>query len=323
MNASGRSMALEAGGAAHEVFAAHRLYSLIQYGPEEYSIDRDKLQSIVDGAGVRIFGATRYGDMVGAINPAEDERTNGINYAITALYNSGFYDDPADKRRTMTNIEEMCIAYMDHFSWKRQLPVILGADSDAPFVGVEIPVDITVEYTLHDGSIKAYRFTGKADGLHYRDLVGSAYRVHENKTASRLGDAWEQSWELNHQPTGYMIGLSTMLGHEVDLALMLGTALPLPKSYSINGVSRVPVQRYPHNFVDWFDWFFYTTQLHDAHVAHPTEAPQFTHSCNRYFRPCSYIPLCALPPDERVETFNDMDIQEWSPLHKAGEQTDE
>lgn len=318
MNSSSRAMALEAGGAAHEVFAAHRLHHIRTDGAERYKITQDQAERLFQSGGVRLFGRTRFDEMCTAIDPREDQRTQRLNFCLTSLYNGGFYDDPQDKRRTTTNIEEMCIAYMDKFDWSKQMPVILNMNSDNPFIGIEIEVDVTIEFVTLDQAVHKYRFIGKADGLHWMNEHMDTMRVHENKTASRLGEAWELSWETNHQPTGYIVGLSALLGVQINNALMLGTALPLPRSYELNGVSRVPVTRQEWQIREWFQWFYHTAQLHDAFVDRPVDAPQYTHSCNRYFRPCSFIPLCASPPDERQEMIEEMEVQRWSPLEDEG-----
>lgn len=324
MGGMGRSMALEAGGAAHEVFAAHRLYSYREYGSVFYDAPQERIEAAFVSNGTRIFGERRFREMLAEVDEREDYRTRCQQFSLTALYNCGFYDDPGDKRRTITNIEEMCIAYMDKYDWKSQLPYWDGED----FLGVEIPVDVVIRIAYTRDDVSGYnsaliRFIGKADGIHYVDRDMEELRVHENKTASRLGDAWEMSWETNHQPTGYMIALSAMLGKQITQALMLGTCLPLPKAYTINGLSRVVVKRKVWQLQEWFSWLLHTAMLHEQYVHQPTDAPMYTHSCNRYFRPCSFIPLCAADPKERREMFEEMDVQEWSPLHTAGEFTDE
>lgn len=318
-----RAMALEAGAAAHEVFAAHRLYSLQEYSGQFYGMQDIDLLPITHAAGTRIFGSERYAELCNAVNPDEDFRTRCNQFSLTALYNSGFYDDVGDRRRTTTNIEEMCLAYMDRFDWSKQLPVM----NINGFVGIEIPVDVTVEILYADGykgeGFTKVRLIGKADGIHWSDETKTVMRVHENKTASRLGDAWEQSWETNHQPTGYMIALSAMLNQPISQSLMLGSCLPMPKAYAINGLSRVVASRPSWMIEEWFKWFLHTVLLHDQYKDKPTDAPMYTHSCNRYFRPCSFIGLCATPPDERQAVFDQMAVDEWSPLAKEGEVTDE
>lgn len=321
MSGGGRAMALEAGAAAHEVFAAHRLYSFMEYGATFYGCEEDSVARAYVHNGTRIFGSQRFAEMRDAVGPREDYRTRQQQFALTALYNCGFYDDPGDKRRTTTNIEEMCIAYMDKHDFKSKLPYWDGQD----FLGIEIPVDVVImmEHPDYGLGFTCVRFIGKADGIHYVDRDRVDLRVHENKTASRLGDAWEMSWETNHQPTGYMIALSAMLGLNISQAEMLGTCLPLPKSYTINGLARVVVKRQQWQLEEWFQWLLHTCLLHEQFRDKPTDAPMYTHSCNRYFRPCSFIPLCATEPEERVNMFNEMAEDEWSPLRGAGEFTDE
>lgn len=318
MGGMGRAMALEAGGAAHEVFAAHRLYSFREYGAAFYGASEERIATAFDENGRRIFGERRFREMLNAVDEREDTRTRFQQFSLTALYNCGFYDDPGDKRRTTTNIEEMCIAYMDKYDWKSRLPFW---DGDK-WLGIEIPVDVVIKLTYEGGYILV-RFIGKADGIHRIDRESDDLRVHENKTASRLGDAWEMSWETNHQPTGYMVALSAILGKNIRQAEMLGTCLPLPKAYTINGLARVVVKRADWQIAEWFQWLFHTAQMHEQYENNPTDAPMYTHSCNRYFRPCSFIPLCATEPEERRAMFEDMDEQEWSPLHGASEVTDE
>ncbi|MBU2051487.1 MAG: hypothetical protein KKH61_21260 [Gammaproteobacteria bacterium] len=320
MSYGGRAMALEAGGAAHEVFAAHRLYHIREHGVGAYGLEPSRADEIFQSTGRKLFGTERFATMVGAINPDEDARTQRVAFSLTALYTGGFYDDPTDKKRTVTNIEELCIAYMDRFDWADELPIILN---DGEFVGIEVPIDVTLEYTLNDGSIERYRFIGRADGLHWKDASRSSLRIHENKTASRLGDAWEASHTMSHQHTGYMIGLSAILGREIRNGLVLGTALPLPRAYNLNGISRVPVSRQDFEVIDWFDWFLHTVHLHERYKNEPTNAPHYTHSCNRYFRPCAFIPFCASPPEDRVGMIEEMHTEVWSPLHETGEPTDE
>jgi hypothetical protein len=48
----------------------------------------------------------------------------------------------------------------------------------------------------------------------------------------------------------------------------------------------------------------------------PIGAPKYTHSCNRYFRPCSLIPFCYGDDDEQRAIMEEMVTDEWSPLNK-------
>lgn len=316
-NANSREMALEAGSACHDVFAAARVFDLMEYGPKLYG--RDNIVFLATKRAKTLFGLERTEEMIREYTSSEDERTRLLRGALYILQTSGFYDDPSDKRRTMTNLEEACIAYLDRYPFGKNVPYVNG-----DFVGIETPIDLVVEYEYINEKLeparRKVRLTGRIDGIHCnRNDITDPY-IEENKTSSRLGDAWEQSFEMSHQVTGYMAAASTMTECQVTMGRAIGLAIPQPRVYNTNGFSSVTVFRKPHAFTDWAKWFIHTAELYFKYLDDPTEAPKFTHSCNRYFRPCSYIPLCAAPPEERREIYHEMFEREWSPLHeKAGD----
>lgn len=301
-----RQMALECGSAAHDVFAAVRLWQLRTY---------QGMSSLADYHGPRLFGNTRYQQMLEAADAvkSEDERTRSLAYGLNALETSGFYDDPRDRRRTMTNLEEACIAYIDRWDWRRMPVWIRDRDDPLSDVGIELPFDIVLSFLLEDGSIREYRFIGKADGLHQRD---TELILHENKTASRLDEAWSQSFLLSSQITGYCLALGLWAGSAITKAEIYGMSIPLPKNYDFGGITRVNVVRDTHHFARWFDWFLHTVELERAYEGDPVNAPKYTHSCNRYFRPCSMIPFCDASDEEQQEILGEMYHDEWNPLHE-------
>lgn len=311
-NTSSRAMALEAGSACHEVFAAARLFDLFEYSPRAYpEIPRERIETLVQQCGVRMFGQSRTDDLMGEYNSSEDERTRILRGGLSILNSGAFYDDPADKRRTLSNLEEACIAYLDRYEFGRNVPFVSG-----DYIGVETPINLIIEYETDDGSKRTVRLTGRIDGVHcHRNDPKSPY-VEENKTASRLGDAWEQSFEMSHQVTGYLAAASTIIGLPLSMGRVRGLCIPQPRVYDTNGVSTVTVFRKPHQFTEWAKWVVHTVEMFFAHYNDPTNAPKYTHSCSRYFRPCSYIPLCAAETEERKEIFNEMFEDEWSPLHE-------
>ncbi len=300
-----RQMPLEMGSAAHEVFAAVRLWQLRHYQGEV---------ALADFHGPRLFGNTRYNAMLASVDEREDERVQSLAFCLTALETSGFYDDPRDRRRTMTNLEEACIAYIDRWDWHRMPVWIRDASDPHSDVGIELPFDVVLQFVLQDGSIREYRFIGKADGLHIRS--GELY-LHENKTASRLDEAWSQSFLLSSQVTGYCLALAVWAGQPIEKAEIYGMSVPLPKNYDFGGLVRESVSRYSHHFERWFNWFLHTVELERAYANDPVGAPKYTHSCNRYFRPCSMIPFCDADDEEQQQVLSEMYEDEWSPLHEA------
>lgn len=303
-----RAMALEAGEACHHVFAAGRVFDLYRYGPDVYG-DRVKSQAV--RRSVEMFGVDRAEVMLSEFTAdGEDDRTRLLRGALHILETRGFYDDPKDKRRTLDNLTESCIAYLDRYEFGKHVPYVRG-----DFIGIENPFDIIVEF---DG-IKV-RFTGKIDGVHcYNNDIAKPF-VEENKTSSRLGDAWEFSFDTSHQVTGYVVAASAIIGLALDTARIRGVAIPQPRIYDTNGVATITVYRKEHHIQRWAEWFMHTAKLYFEHKPSPLDAPMYTHSCSRYFRPCTFIPLCSAEREEAEEYLEQMVIDEWSPLEdKAGD----
>ena len=314
-----RAMALEAGSAMHELFAAVRLYQLCFYDLG-YKIDESKLSVSVDDLpdlvkfhGNRLFNTVdnpnRFSDMVEELNKP-DERDRCLNFCLQSLYSSGFYDDPSDRRRTMSNLEEAAILYIDRWNFSRYPIWIRDKDDPNSDVGIEIAFDCVLTYTFEDDTIREFRFTGKLDGLQWDkdDLV-----VCENKTASRIDDAWRLSFEMSSQVTGYALVASVWTELQVGKAKVWGSNIPVPKAYE-NGLALEHVSRQDYMFARWFDWFLHCVDIYEGYKNDPINAPKYTHSCNRYFRPCSFIPFCVANDEDQRQIIEEMVTEEWSPL---------
>lgn len=309
MPGTARQLALEAGSACHDVFAAARLWDLFQR----------KLTEHFTHHGDRLFGVIRFKEMLETLHKFknDDERTQMLNFCLEALFTSGYHDDPRDTRRTVANLEESCIAYLDRIRWKR--PVwVQELDDPTSAVGIEVPFNIVIEYELTDGHVYTFRFIGRLDGLHWDSDKLERIELEENKTASRLDDAWREAFSMSHQVTGYIIASRTLFELDVTRAVIHGLAIPQPRSRDYGGIERIPVMRYAHQFNEWFYWFLVSAMQYGEHQGHETDAPKWTHSCNRYFRPCPFIPLCYAPPEERGEMLDTMVLDEWNPLEEKG-----
>lgn len=310
-----RAMALEAGSAMHEVFAAVRLYQLYRY--QLQPIDPALALESLDYNGRRLFGDERFEEMFAELNRHEDERDRCMNFCLQALYSSGFYDDPSDRRRTMTNLEEAAILYIDRWDFNRNPIWVRDITDPHTDVGIEIAFDVVITYTFEGGVQRNYRFIGKFDGIHQRDdriIVG------ENKTASRADEAWRLSFEMSSQVTGYMLAGSVWTEQPIERAIVWGSVLPVPKAYD-NGLVVEHVSRKDYHFARWFDWFLHTVDMYERYHNDPIAAPKYTHSCNRYFRPCSMLAFCTADDEDQKQALDEMVIDEWSPLHdgKAGD----
>lgn len=304
-----RAMALEAGQACHEVFAAARLWELgMVMGLRDHMMFHGK----------RLFKNGRFDEMMTyALDDGEDERRRMLNFCLEALYSSGFVDNPDDKRRTMANIEEACIVYLDRYPFGRHPVWVEDETNPSSRVGIEVPVDVVATFTMSDGSVREYRFIGRMDGLHWTSQAKNMLEVQENKTTSRINEAWSMSFIMSHQLTGYCIGGSLYAhGLPVQRARVRGLALPQPRSFDLGGVTDESYMRNkPHQFSDWATWFLFAMAIYEVYKNRPLEAPKFSHSCSRYFRPCSFLALCGETIEQREEIFNnEMVIDEWSPL---------
>jgi hypothetical protein len=309
-----RAMPLEAGSACHEVFAAVRLVQLYKEVAER---DEALARQFFLHHGERLFGEVRFKEyMLPKWDTDEDVRTRTLDFCLEALYTSGFYDDPSDRRRTMANLEEACTLYIERWDWKR-MPIWVREPNDfRSDVGIEYAFDIVLEFTYESGVERRYRFVGKFDGVHWRD---GNLSIGENKTGARLDDAWAMSFQLSSQVTGYCIAASVWCEQSCDRATVFGLQLPLPKSYD-DGLVLEHVRRESHHFKRWLMWFLHTVTLAEQYQDDPTNAPRYTHSCNRYFRPCSFIPFCYGDDEEAANALEEMVVEEWSPLHeKSGD----
>lgn len=280
-----RNMALEAGTTAHECFAAIRLWQVGEQGHSE----------LMHLHGTRIFGEERWACIVSAMASEDGMR----NAALECLSTSGFTDDPSDRRRTYSNLETSLLYYCQRWDHARY-PVWVSGDK----VGIEIAFDIVVD--------ERFRYTGRVDGIHVDR--GGELLIQENKTASRLGTAWRMAFNTSHQVTGYCAAASLFTGMPVGRAIVLGLTLPLPRTLS-DGLAMEMVTRREHAFRQWGEWMFHSVQMCLRYEDDPLAAPMYTGSCNRYFTPCSFIPLCAGDAEEQELTLSEMSQQEWSPLH--------
>jgi hypothetical protein len=307
MPGEGRAMALEAGSAMHECFAFVRLVSLIK----QYEGNKEFQDKLWDHHGARLFGAERMSYIEQATQSCFDPMDMAKTGALAVLETSGFFDDPRDKRRTLSNLEECIYAYVNRWRWDH--PVWIRDKTDPTSdVGIEIPFDLVVEISGMD--YVTLRLTGRIDGIHTN--TRGELCIHDNKTASRLGDAWANSFLLSHQITGYCAAASTFIQKPIHKAEILGLAIPLPRTYDLGGYVREVVSRHSYHYERWLAWIVHTVQLSRRYKDNPYEAPKYTHSCNRYFRPCTMIPFCDADDEEQHRIIDEMITDEWSPLDK-------
>ena len=305
MPGGGRAMALEAGKAAHEAFCAIRLYQLGHAYPDHAGYH-----------GIRCFGKARWEQMAACIQHGSSIEANTRNIALEAVATSGFTDDPYDKRRTLANLESSISAYSINQDFDR-FPVWVS-DSERPDarVGIEIPYEVLITYTLRSGEQLQVKYTGRIDGIH-RHGEKEELLIHENKTSGRLDNAWARSFDISHQVTGYMVAGSLFTQSPITRAVIRGVQLPMPRVL-VNGLQDVWQFREDYHKERWLSWVYYTVRQYYRYKDDLSNAPKFSHSCNRYFRPCSLIPYCYGTDSEQRQMIEEMEVSEWSPLAEDG-----
>ena len=135
-----RRLALEAGNAMHQFFAAWNVY--------EKPALRDKL-----------FGDKGQLDIFMSTAEQAEPAQRRLTFALEVLNASGFYDDPNDRRRTLANLEASCIYWSEMQTGQYEI------------VDVEVPFDITIELRCKIRSLESYnpehvlRYVGRIDAI--------------------------------------------------------------------------------------------------------------------------------------------------------------
>lgn len=296
-----RQMPLEAGSAMHEVFAAVRLWQLarIQKLPDHFRFH-----------GKRLFGEERFRAAWESNGGTRDE---ALSFAFKILNSGEFFDDPDDRIRTIGNMEETTIRYFDEMRPRMEANPIWVRDvndATAP-VGIECIFDIVIEYQG-----RKLRYIGTIDGIVNQIKYPNTFMIDENKTASRLDEAWRESYKVKSQPTGYIFAGKLITQMEGTKVRMIG--VKVKQSRSEEDFQAFIEERDDHQLVDWARSLLFADDIVQKYGEDPIEAPQFTHSCNRYFRACTFVDLCASEPEDKRDIYeNSMVTAPLTPSQEA------
>ena len=300
----------------HDVFACCRFFDLLTTSVNNHDA--------INAYAARIFNSTlhhdRWTQALAYFGGSEDAETRLMQMCLNLLETSGYHDDPRDTKRTQSNLESAAINYVQRYPLGRFIPI---CNDDATVIGIEMPFDVTLYDDKGLGGVDKplVRFIGRVDGVCYDTLRPSDKipEVHENKTGSRIDTVWSSSFDTSNQVTGYCIAMSCVLNLPIRNVVMWGLQLPVPKSgmYS-DGTMRYPTTRDEGSFHEWTKWVEHTFSVILRYQDEPTDAPMYTHSCNRYFRACAFIPLCCETSAQRRHIFeHEMTTQKWSPLSET------
>jgi len=275
----------------HKVFAMVRIWQLIR---------RQGLFDHGAVAATRIFGAELWDRMVKETR-GFDERDELLAMCFLVLHTANWEDDPKDIIRTMNNMEVAAIEYADErLRAMDQFPIWV-ADVNDPHkpVGIEQVFDVVLLY--EDGY--KIRYIGTIDGLVVDIDRGHLATLEDNKTASRIDSAFLNALHMKYQFTGYLACSTAVFGMQVLNGRVLG--VKIKRANTGENYVSAPVSRDYDAIAKWgidLRWFIQT--LYEPFGPDDYEnAPRFTHSCNRYFRPCSLIPFCTDTPEGRKIAF--------------------
>lgn len=302
---SGRSMALETGEVMHKVFAAVRIWQLWRL---------QKLKGHADVTGKRIFG-TKW-DRILSDTEGRDPRDHLLSLCFSVLHSVGWDDNPEDQIRTMSNMELAAITYVDErFENFNNWPVWVADKKDKNcMVGIEQVFDVVLEF--HDGY--KVRYIGTIDGMHHDYHNKMRLTLEDNKTAARMDTAFRQSMVMKHQFTGYMACSTAVFGFPVFDGRVWG--LKIKRTNTGENCISIPIERDYDAIAKWaLDVRWTMEHLHDPYQQEYgyEDAPRFTHSCNRYFRPCALLSFCADSAAGRRAAFDTMVMVDPSPSERA------
>lgn len=299
-------MALECGSTMHEVFAAVRLWQLCNI----QGFPRHALYN-----GKRIFGELRW-NMVWqhALRYTPNDRDQLMELCFAILRSSNWKDDEKDTTRTMTNMELATIVYVDERLPTMENWPIYVEDEGNPqsMVGIEQVFDVVLTYEDN----YEIRYIGTADGL-VRKASTRQYYIDENKTASRLGAGWRKAFDMKHQATGYCAISSAIFPFKVFRCRVTGLRIkPLHKGEDVYPFE--PIERTEDSFQHWATWVRENVETYEQYKNDFEHATRRTHSCNRYFLPCSLLEFCADTVEGRQLAFDEYMVPaDLSPSERA------
>ena len=289
----------------HEMFAAARLWQLKAV---------QKLDKHADYNGKRIFGQKRWMQSWEHCVSHTDQRDQLLELCFAVLHSSGWKDSVTDTTRTMTSMELSTICYVDERLPSIENWPIYVEDKNNPQakVGIEQPFDVVL--TFED--MKEIRYIGTIDGLIHNEATKN-YHLDENKTASRLGDGWRNAFDMRHQITGYCAASTTVFGFRVLKSRVTGLKIK-PTNRGDDVYTLEPIERTEDAIQHWAVWVREMAEVYERYKDDFENATRFTHSCNRYFRPCSLLTFCSDTADGRQIAFNQqMVAAEPSPSERA------
>lgn len=310
-----RQMALEAGSLMHDVFACLNLLhiGIFRNLPEHMHYN-----------GKILFGASRWKYLWEEATKKSSEVTvdskNVFERLIFAcIASSEFYDDPNDKNRTVANLEHCALELLNYWLMNIvQFPIYVSDEKDhTKPIGLEMSLDCVFEIVVEEYSkathqtlekVRLLRCIGLADVV-YQNQETKAISLGEYKTASLMNDAWRMAFDTRHQITLYNALLQAHFGRQDTFnTILIGSAIPVRSTSE--PVQHFTVDRDQQHVQELLNTYLFTQGLIKEYKEQPLSTPMFTHSCNRYFRPCSLLDLCVAAKEDQHVMFEGMYVEE-------------
>ncbi len=296
-----RQMALEAGSLMHEVLSILNLaqVGIIQNLPEHACYH-----------GQTLFPEGRYEIITKDNELMKSDPDNVLQtlerLAFNVIETSDYYDDPSDRNRTLSNLETCALVLIPYWYSNLASFNIYVEDKSDPTkpIGVEFSLDTVFELIDSDGIVDSIRFIGLIDTLYINEETGLV-KIGEYKTASSMNDAWKDAFQTRHQITAYNAALRAYFDNVSYDTILLGSAVPVTKT-KVN-VQHFDIFRDEGHIKNFLRTVLFTQSMIDQFYNTPTLAPMFTHSCNRYFRTCSLMDLCASEHEDQLAMFEQME----------------
>jgi len=302
-----RQMALEAGSLMHEVFSIYNLWQLAV---------TQKCLGHADVKGKELFGNIRWQiiDFTTIVTMDKPDEVILNKLAYNIIGTSDFYDDPNDKNRTLSNLEHVAIELGSYFLMNHTKFEIYVKDVDNPNseVGIEQSLDVIFDIELTSGAKVSIRFIGLADVV-YQNSKTRKITLGEYKTTASMNDAWREAFRTRHQISAYNGALEAYYTELSYNTILTGSTIPVRKTTT--PTQHFNVDRDRENVKDFLSTALFSLGLiKDYPESTAIYAPMFTHSCNRYFRPCSLLDLCSSEKGDQIVMWEQMEIDaEMSP----------
>jgi len=199
----------------------------------------------------------------------------------------------------------------------RNFPIYIEDVNDpSKSIGIEKSMDVifTCDVMNEVGEIiqHSIHFIGLGDVL-YQNPETKRVKLGEYKTTSSMNDAWREQFRTRHQQSAYIGALQAYFPNVADECILIGSALPVRKTSAPN--MHFPIYRDKEAVAQFLSTALTALNFMAAYRdERAVDAPMFSHSCNRYFRPCSLLDLCSAQRDDQLVMWDQMAISpEMSP----------